>query len=1085
MKSEMGWLPGCPVRSTEGVVEWLHVPREGGRELSITRLDRHAIHGATNTWSRLVNRFPRVLPHLVDDVPLWKSSLPRLLGRLKEAIHDGKPLPRSLLDEASAFAPADVRSARRTVTGDPRVRAFVEAQTWLTYLYPVEFGAAVSWARANAALIDDVARRHELRAVLAMYELHRRDTARRVRPLVEFLAHPQVATCPAQGATAYIEQLRARVTALKRRLPPQPLPTRPPGDVGEHVCGFLAWLAGQDRGPRRRALEMCSWLLSPALLEARQAWWTDAESLALKIARARRDFQHEHHRRVIDKFIARVVKLEGAAPAPLNVPLLLQYIQRTSLGVNEHLHKSLVGALPRMPIVHSGKLARASFVHECLTLIDDGRRESVALVSELAAHLKRGADLWRAWVEPQRIWHKRSWGLIFTVCMDEFPPARRRQLFQAIEWYARSNEGELTPSIGGLLATLVAAPGSAEDACERLTALQAANDKLDYLNEDAAEAAANLSEDAAGFAAVYQALSARDAFGDHDREALMAAQHTLARAGWGHLLRDTIVDGRAADLSTLITRLTACHPLKCNPSLPSAPEQPESPDWASTYPPPLRASAAALNALDSAAQAKCDRILKGIIHDPARLDDEIDALQQLASARPQDDRLRTRLARLRQQRAVPTTPSAKQIRKAVARIDRATRSAAVRQLEAWSRSALAAAVSAQFGSVDESSPLLDDRHIRALSAALNLGDNHKRLAMQLFRRRCGDPPWRPLEHEANQAFAARMADRGLSLDPWLDAASCEWGVGDANRLTVGFEDDPLEIFQMGAPFGTCLTPGDFNFFSTLANAADINKRVLYARDDAGRIEGRCLFALSDGGGLLVFHAYCTNNSLPFGQYVATLAVDLARRMNTVVVKSGHVSCLVSDDWYDDGAKDIAERFEALREGSSFRAHLDSIEPAAIRMEVERAFAPVPLNGLTLSLLLELDEFVRRPSLLPPLAGELEQAEGLAAWLWHRVVRLAYEAGDDALARRVFHRHLIPVIRNRKRQDGWCYGESAQVIAHLDPTVAIRLVRQTRSRGIRRDEDEPEPARRRILGLALRRLGRERRARVLLGKEDTT
>ena len=36
-------------------------------------------------------------------------------------------------------------------------------------------------------------------------------------------------------------------------------------------------------------------------------------------------------------------------------------------------------------------------------------------------------------------------------------------------------------------------------------------------------------------------------------------------------------------------------------------------------------------------------------------------------------------------------------------------------------------------------------------------------------------------------------------------------------------------------------------FSVFSNLADVNKRVLYARDEQGRVAGRCLRALTAGG----------------------------------------------------------------------------------------------------------------------------------------------------------------------------------------------------------------------------------------------
>jgi len=85
-----------------------------------------------------------------------------------------------------------------------------------------------------------------------------------------------------------------------------------------------------------------------------------------------------------------------------------------------------------------------------------------------------------------------------------------------------------------------------------------------------------------------------------------------------------------------------------------------------------------------------------------------------------------------------------------------------------------------------------------------------------------------------------MRDAGVDPAPWLDTAPVRVTaalVGDRATRTAGdphvraelelaLSGDPLEVFAMGTHFGTCLSPGSMSFFSVVANAADINKRVL-------------------------------------------------------------------------------------------------------------------------------------------------------------------------------------------------------------------------------------------------------------------
>ena len=112
---------------------------------------------------------------------------------------------------------------------------------------------------------------------------------------------------------------------------------------------------------------------------------------------------------------------------------------------------------------------------------------------------------------------------------------------------------------------------------------------------------------------------------------------------------------------------------------------------------------------------------------------------------------------------------------------------------------------------------------------------------------------------------------------------------------------------MGEPFDTCLSPGAFNFFSTIANAADINKRVLYGLDAKGVIHVRCLLALSDEGHILTFYVYAHNDQRKAIEAVKSYVGALAKQMRTTMVAHGKVRTLVANDWYDDGPIDMTER----------------------------------------------------------------------------------------------------------------------------------------------------------------------------------
>jgi hypothetical protein len=110
---------------------------------------------------------------------------------------------------------------------------------------------------------------------------------------------------------------------------------------------------------------------------------------------------------------------------------------------------------------------------------------------------------------------------------------------------------------------------------------------------------------------------------------------------------------------------------------------------------------------------------------------------------------------------------------------------------------------------------------------------------------------------------------------------------------------------MGTYFDTCLSAGECNSFSAVANACELNKRVVYATDGEGRIVGRKLVAIDETGRLLGFRTYvglhdeAGNTALfaAFDSYVRAFAAACGLEL----ADKGTVPKLFVEGWYDDGA----------------------------------------------------------------------------------------------------------------------------------------------------------------------------------------
>ncbi len=212
---------------------------------------------------------------------------------------------------------------------------------------------------------------------------------------------------------------------------------------------------------------------------------------------------------------------------------------------------------------------------------------------------------------------------------------------------------------------------------------------------------------------------------------------------------------------------------------------------------------------------------------------------------------------------------------------------------------------AQVAGVLPPSVAFDDNWLNATLLTMDIESNRRLLRRLLRAEIAGQKSWRE-QHPANALFLHTLAHSGADAQAWLGARPriyrCDRVSGGKVRLHL--ERDPLHILQMGNYFDTCLSFGNCNAFSTVANACELNKRVVYATDGAGRVVGRKLIGINTVGEMVGFHTYTSlsddaaNQALRaiFGRYLRDFASNCKLRL----AESGEVATLLAEDWYDDG-----------------------------------------------------------------------------------------------------------------------------------------------------------------------------------------
>ncbi len=572
----------------------------------------------------------------------------------------------------------------------------------------------------------------------------------------------------------------------------------------------------------------------------------------------------------------------------------------------------------------------------------------------------------------------------------------------------------------------------------RLTALIAADPADEPFENDqetlqfCGEAAVSAGQFAALFAHLHPK---RD--DDIDFEALIALSKALQQTGWNELVAALSLSGhfgeieRVAQLHHLLLKIDA--PI----APPATPIPATHPTWVAAYPDAFAGYLAALAVLNDNAETVAARVLGKSFPTRAQLSAELTHLAAL----PPSDKLQKRQASLQKRLKQPHEPTGHQVEKFGRKLQAAIWRAA---LSRWETDMLAAlnATLTQWLQVDTLPDWLHNPpELKALVALMNLAKPWQAVGRQLLQQRSGDPPWDLRDHPANQAFLADLAGRGMAIEQWLTPPAARTVTGENGRqVTLRINDDPLAIFQMGSHFNTCLSIGSFNYFSVFANAADINKRVLFAYDDAERVVGRCLIALTDLGGLLTFHPYCHDSKLGFRQLVADFVAQWATQLGTTALPNGQVSALVGPDWYDDGSVDLCRQFTFLESDSPFRKQLGSVPETTFVGLLEKQFAPLALNEMTLPLVLHLPELSRRPELIRPLLPLLLQSGSMSEQSWVLAMKLAQRAEAHWFVEQVVDAQLTPLLQRQLRQDQWIEGDLLRLLARYRPSRALRLLR---------------------------------------------
>ncbi len=368
---------------------------------------------------------------------------------------------------------------------------------------------------------------------------------------------------------------------------------------------------------------------------------------------------------------------------------------------------------------------------------------------------------------------------------------------------------------------------------------------------------------------------------------------------------------------------------------------------------------------------------------------------------------------------------------------------------------------------------LEDRILTLLNGfhALDDSDWEKSKGIELLLNYRKGEPVKPHEDQANRRFIQRMADKGIFLDPWVDGCSYETRqLADGRSVRIGIERDLLEIFFMGGYFSTCLSPGDINYFSVVANYIDVNKQVLFCRDEKNRVLGRCLMALTDDGGLLLFFPYSHDKSIDFPTLAKQFGEKLAKQLKAMITKDGQVATLASRQWYDDGPRDLSHSFPCLDKNSAFRRNIPDMTAKTFLKTLERDLQPQKINSLTLPLILNLEEIRDRPDLFISLLPRIRCIKQFPLNTLIAVLTSCYRHRFIDDAERLLRKRILLLISDNPYLDHLPEPLLFDIVKH-SPSLMLKILRTERTYAVKKDLDEDFRLRVRLFIQAFRQLNR--------------
>lgn len=1093
IKRDMAWLPGYPLIKTnseaesKNVLPWRADLPQRDNVSQPWSIEREHLRRAQMTLSKLRHRFPHALPRIVDDVEDWLRRIDFLVSLVKGFVHHGQTFCGDDVLRSEVFPVRWTQEVSRMKTTHRPLAEMLDAVTFLALssqrTCELDSLAWIDKYAAELTLLAGVDSEHFTELPICMLSVREHLSSELIRVLVRCFTDPLIGECRWKQADGLLRELRKKVSKAAKQQEFD-FPQNPRGETLAQLIRTVFSHAYSSR-PKlgRNRFQLLEQILNAELIDLiaeKQRQIVASEEEMFKLLR-RLVAPHQAHPqtnlryREIKKKVAATAEIAGVQDATV-----------TALGNCLNAQKNLAPMETRVWIDFLSGFPRA-YVGLSVRLLDkwwqswhctgDNQKHFVRVIKALSALVKRrgiAPSLLKHW--SNYVDEKHTCSEIIEDTSDELAGASNLEIrtVRLLETVAYDLQLDLGTELLSSMVEFAQATDDDQLSCSLIEHLA----KKPDANYDANELrlAYYFGDSIDSIAGLVTALQR-----DHERTQLATQLKPLAD---DQEMKRIVAKCLAENDVSVLSRIAATTAIlrNINQPPPRRPHFEQPANWMNRYPNEFHSALESLGQATNNAPSVADSVLGKAFPSPENMRQEIGALEsKLADGIPEptvEVRLRGRLANLRRRETQADQLSPARRVKLIEKLKKRTELEILNHYATTSRLQAAAAMRQRFNLSSIPDEWLQPPLDRVLREIIGLKSPMQELGIRLVFETLERTTRNFDQEPRNVAFRERMESAGVQMEPWLsDRVRQSATTADGSPYELAFTRDVIDFLLMGFHFDTCLSPDSFNFFSTVANAVDLNKRVVYAKTKAGKVIGRCLFALNDSGEIFTYYRYSHDPRDGFADAVDQFASQLASQMRTSIATTGNVSKLVAKEWYDDGPWQTDLDWlgdEGVLANLAQELAPEDLLPGLLKAKgrefLKRRVAELAVNARVR----DKTEFLQR--LLDEFQDEMSVRQKFTI-----AVNLDSATASHRLLSQLRWSDIVGLVNRYQCTECDVFhgiGEYSTVFAVLseyNPSLALRAIRASRPSSVKNDISDPNRIRRNALAHVHRKLGREQLA----------